>query len=104
MPITPFRARNMRTYLFCITLFLVGVQTAAQAEIFERTLANGLKVIVKEDHRAPVIVQQIWYKAGSMDESTGVTGIAHVLEHLMFKGTKTVPAGEVFKTIVAPCG
>ena len=52
---------------------------AAHAEVFEKTLANGLKVIVKEDHRAPVVVQQIWYKAGSMDERTGTTGIAHVL-------------------------
>ena len=59
---------------------------------------------VKEDHRAPVVVQQIWYKAGSMDERTGVTGIAHVLEHLMFKGTQTVPAGEFSKRIAAAGG
>jgi len=94
----------MRAYLFCIALLLGGGQTAAQAEVFERTLANGLKVIVKEDHRAPVVVQQIWYKAGSMDERTGVTGIAHVLEHLMFKGTNTVPAGEFSKRIAAAGG
>ena len=94
----------MRAYLFCIALLLCGAQTAVQAEVFERTLANGLKVIVKEDHRAPVIVQQIWYKAGSMDERTGVTGIAHLLEHLMFKGTKTVPAGEFSKRIAAAGG
>ncbi|MFA7399961.1 MAG: insulinase family protein, partial [Sideroxydans sp.] len=42
----------------------------AQAEVFEKTLSNGLKVIVKEDHRAPTVVQQIWYRAGSMDEKT----------------------------------
>ncbi len=77
---------------------------AAQADVFEKTLGNGLKVIVKEDHRAPVVVQQIWYKAGSMDESTGVTGVAHVLEHLMFKGTKTVPMGEFSKRIAAAGG
>ena len=94
----------MRTYLFFIALFLGGAQTVAQAEIFERTLTNGLKVIVKEDHRAPVVVQQIWYKTGSMDERTGVTGIAHVLEHLMFKGTHTVPAGEFSKRIAAAGG
>lgn len=91
----------MRIYLFCTALLLA---TAAQAEVFERTLANGLKVIVKEDRRAPVVVQQIWYKAGSMDERTGVTGIAHVLEHLMFKGTATVPAGEFSKRIAAAGG
>ena len=77
---------------------------SARADVFEKTLGNGLKVIVKEDHRAPVVVQQIWYRAGSMDESTGTTGIAHVLEHLMFKGTKTVPMGEFSKRIAAAGG
>jgi len=96
--------KNMRAYLFCIALSLCGLHATAQAEVFERTLKNGLKVIVKEDHRAPVVVQQIWYKAGSMDERTGVTGIAHVLEHLMFKGTQTVPAGEFSKRIAAAGG
>ena len=100
----PVRARNMKAYLFCITLLLGVAQPAAQAEVFERTLKNGLKVIVKEDRRAPVVVQQIWYKAGSMDERTGVTGIAHLLEHLMFKGTKTIPAGEFSKRIAAAGG
>jgi len=76
----------------------------AQAEVFEKTLGNGLKVIVKEDHRAPVIVQQIWYRAGSMDENIGVTGIAHVLEHMMFKGTKSVPVGQFSKRISAAGG
>ena len=94
----------MRNSLFYIALLLGGVQPTAQAEVFERTLANGLKVIVKEDRRAPVVVQQIWYKAGSMDERTGVTGIAHVLEHLMFKGTHSVPAGEFSKHIAAAGG
>ncbi|KAF0205875.1 MAG: peptidase M16 domain [Gallionellaceae bacterium] len=77
---------------------------SVQAEVFEKTLDNGLKVIVKEDHRAPVLVQQIWYRAGSMDERTGTTGVAHVLEHMMFKGTKTVPAGDFSKRIAAAGG
>ncbi len=94
----------MRAYLFLVALSCGLAQSAAQAEVFERTLANGLKVIVKEDHRAPVVVQQIWYKAGSMDERTGVTGIAHLLEHLMFKGTKAVPMGEFSKRIAAAGG
>lgn len=76
----------------------------SQAEVFEKTLANGLKVIVKEDHRAPVVVQQVWYRAGSMDERTGTTGVAHVLEHMMFKGTKTVPKGEFSRRIAAAGG
>jgi zinc protease len=94
----------MRSVLFYILLLLGWSSTAAQAEIFERTLANGLKVIIKEDHRAPVVVQQVWYKVGSMDESTGTTGVAHALEHMMFKGTKTVPAGEFSKRIAAAGG
>jgi len=94
----------MRTVLVYILLFLGLSYNAAQAEVFERTLANGLKVIVKEDHRAPVVVQQIWYKVGSIDESTGTTGVAHALEHMMFKGTKSVPAGEFSKRIAAAGG
>ena len=94
----------MRIYLFCVALLMFGAQPAAQADVFERTLSNGLKVIVKEDHRAPVVVQQIWYKAGSMDERTGKTGVAHVLEHMMFKGTKSVPAGEFSRLIAAAGG
>lgn len=92
----------MRNFLFCIALLVFWAP--AQAEVFERTLANGLKVIVKEDHRAPVVVQQIWYKVGSMDEITGKTGVAHALEHMMFKGTKSVPAGEFSRLIAAAGG
>ena len=92
----------MRNY--CIALLLLCSQHAIGAEVYERTLPNGLKVVVKEDHRAPVVVQQIWYKAGSMDERTGKTGVAHVLEHMMFKGTRTVPAGEFSRRIAAAGG
>lgn len=57
-------------------------------------LANGLNVVVIPDHRAPVVTQMIWYHVGSADEEAGKSGIAHFLEHLMFKGTTTHPAGE----------
>jgi zinc protease len=91
--------------LVSLVLFsAAALPAAAHAEIFEKTLSNGLKVIVKEDHRAPVVVQQVWYRAGSMDESTGTTGVAHLLEHMMFKGTKGVPAGEFSKRIAAAGG
>jgi zinc protease len=95
--------------MYKIILKQIGILTCllplcGHAEVFEKTLANGLKVIVKEDHRAPVLVQQVWYRAGSMDESTGTTGIAHVLEHMMFKGTKKVPQGEFSKRIAAAGG
>jgi zinc protease len=94
----------MKTYLIFVALLLGWSQNTAHAETFERTLANGLKVVVKEDHRAPVVVQQIWYKVGSMDEVSGTTGVAHALEHMMFKGTKSVPAGEFSRRIAAAGG
>jgi len=53
---------------------------------FETTLSNGLQVIIREDHRSPMVMTQIWYKVGSTDESGNTTGISHVLEHMMFKG------------------
>ena len=70
----------------------------------EYMLENGLKLIVREDHRSPVVVSQIWYKAGSIDELNGTTGVAHVLEHMMFKGTKKVRGGEFSKQIAAVGG
>jgi zinc protease len=74
---------------------------SAQAAVTDVTLDNGLRVIVQEDHRAPVMVSQVWYRAGSMDEFNGTTGVAHVLEHMMFRGTKDVPSGEFSKKIAA---
>jgi zinc protease len=91
----------MRILLFLLAIF---PGFTAHASVYERTLENGLKIVVKEDHRAPVLVQQIWYKAGSMDEPSGVTGVAHVFEHMMFKGTKAVPAGEFSRRIAAAGG
>lgn len=60
----------------------------------EFTLDNGLKVIVREDHRAPVVVSQVWYKVGSSYETPGQTGLSHALEHMMFKGSKNVGTGQ----------
>lgn len=73
------------------------------ADVRETTLANGLKVVVKEDHRSPVVVSQIWYKVGGVDEPEGLTGISHVLEHMMFKGTQRHAPGE-FSRIIAEHG
>lgn len=93
------------SFMFPVFMFPAsGHAEEVEKTVFEKTLSNGLKVIVKEDHRAPVLVQQIWYRAGSMDENTGTTGIAHVLEHMMFKGTKSVPQGEFSKRIAAAGG
>jgi zinc protease len=75
----------------------------AQANPFETTLDNGMKVVVREDRRAPSVVHMVWYRSGAIDEPEGVTGVAHVLEHMMFKGTRAVGPGE-FNTRVSAVG
>ncbi|MGZ8192235.1 MAG: M16 family metallopeptidase, partial [Methylobacter sp.] len=72
-------------------------------KVSEHSLTNGLKVLVKEDHRSPVVVSQVWYKVGSSYEPNGITGISHMLEHMMFKGTDEHPVGE-FSRIIAENG
>lgn len=74
------------------------------ANPYEKILANGLRVIVKEDRRAPTAVHMVWYRAGAMDEKDGTSGVAHVLEHMMFKGTKTLKTGEFNKRVAAAGG
>jgi zinc protease len=64
------------------------------------TLQNGLQVLVIQDHRTPVVTQMVWYKVGSADETPGKSGLAHFLEHLMFKGTTNHPEGEFSKTVL----
>lgn len=88
-----------------LTLPLMQTSQAADASpISEIKLDNGLRVIVKEDHRAPVVVSQVWYKVGSSYEHDGITGISHVLEHMMFKGTHKHPPGEFSRIIAANGG
>jgi zinc protease len=77
---------------------------AAGPKVSEFKLDNGLKVLVQEDHRAPVAVTQVWYKVGSSYEHGGITGISHMLEHMMFKGTKKHPPGEFSRIISANGG
>jgi zinc protease len=67
----------------------------------DQTLPNGLRVVVFEDRRAPTALHMVWIKAGSMDEQIGKTGLAHVLEHMMFKGTKTLAPGEFSRRVAA---
>ena len=76
---------------------------SALADVHEKILSNGLKVLVKEDHRAPVATAQVWYKVGSANEYSGITGVSHILEHMMFKGTPNYPLGE-FSQILAQVG
>jgi zinc protease len=74
------------------------------SQVQEYTLNNGLKILVKEDHRAPIVVSMIWYKVGSADEPGGLTGVSHAIEHMMFKGTPNYPLGVFSKKIAAVGG
>jgi zinc protease len=76
---------------------------AEQGDVREHSLPNGMKIIVMEDHRAPTVASMVWYRAGSMDELSGTTGVAHVLEHMMFKGTKG-NAPDMFARTIAAAG
>src|SRR3990167_6515305 len=67
------------------------------------SLDNGLKIIIKEDHRFPVVASQIWYNIGSADEPSGLSGISHALEHMMFKATTQYPVG-TFSKVIASLG
>lgn len=80
--------------LLASALCSLPLQAASPAPTHEFVLNNGLKVIVREDHRAPVVVSQLWYKAGSSYESPGRSGLAHALEHMMFKGSSKLGPGE----------
>ncbi|MEL6710687.1 MAG: pitrilysin family protein [Pseudomonadota bacterium] len=86
-----------------LIIFLSSLITPliAATKVHEYHLDNGLQVIVKPDHRAPLVVAQIWYKVGSSYEETGSTGLSHVLEHMLFKGTKQHGPGEYSRQIAA---
>ncbi len=93
-----------RLLFFALSLFAALPLLAAESITKEYKLENGLKIIVREDHRAPVVVVQVWYLVGGVDESNGTSGVAHVLEHMMFKGTKEVPPGQFSKIIASNGG
>ena len=94
----------MRIKYLLPVLLAASLSTAAFANPFETTLKNGLRIIVKEDHRVPTAVQMVWYRIGSIDEVDGHSGVAHVLEHMMFKGTPSVGPGEFNKRVAAAGG
>ena len=89
--------------LLSIFLLLGSQMALAAGAVTEYQLENGLKLVVKEDHRAPVVISQVWYKVGASYENDGITGVSHVLEHMMFKGTDAHPPGE-FSRIIAENG
>ncbi|PHS72411.1 MAG: peptidase M16 [Cycloclasticus sp.] len=86
---------------FVLTAFASSENQATM--VHQKVLKNGLKVLVKEDRRAPVMVSQVWYKVGASYEYDGITGLSHVLEHMMFQGTENLAPGE-FSKIIAENG
>lgn len=84
--------------LICFLFSLASSMTFAQS-VKEFSLPNGLRLLVKEDHRVPVVVTQVWYKVGSSYEPNGITGISHALEHMMFRGSKKYGPGVFSRTI-----
>lgn len=109
MPTKSMRCRipSVRGLAIALSLFVLAFSwRPAGAVVFNPetfTLGNGMQVVVVANHRVPVVVHMVWYKAGSADEPPGKSGIAHLFEHLMFKGTPTFPDGE-FSQIVARNG
>ena len=91
------------TRLFAVMAMMMAAIAAQAEEVTTYTLDNGMEVVVIEDNRAPVVVHMLWYKVGSADEPAGTSGIAHFLEHLMFKGTAVLAPGE-FSSVVAANG
>lgn len=105
-----FATNGFRRFTQIVALFMLAVAPAQLASaaneksrIGSFTLDNGLQVVVIPDHRAPVVTHMVWYKVGGADEPKGSSGIAHFLEHLMFKSTEKIPVGE-FSKIVARLG
>jgi len=94
----------MRKLILAAALLGVTALAPADERVHEQVLDNGLKVIVKEDHRAPIVTSQVWYKVGSSYEHGGLTGISHALEHMMFKGTERHGPGKFSEIISANGG
>ncbi|PUB17596.1 M16 family metallopeptidase [Yoonia sediminilitoris] len=90
--------------LFAALAFVTAPLAATAEEVTTFTLDNGMDVVVIEDHRAPVVVHMVWYKIGSADEPVGASGVAHFLEHLLFKATDVLESGEFSATVAANGG
>ena len=89
----------MKQLIMALVVGLWSLTAAAELPTHAFTLDNGLKVLVREDHRAPVVTVMVWFKAGSIDEAPFETGLAHVLEHMMFKGTDKLGPGDYSKLV-----
>ena len=91
---------NFRKFYFIFILSVI-VPLEAFSNVTSFSLENGMRVVVIEDHRAPVVTHMVWYRAGASDENSGKSGIAHLLEHLLFKETENVENGEFSQTVAA---
>ena len=100
MQITRFVALALAVALVLFASPVSAQNTVTSAPPATFTLPNGLQVLVIQDHRTPVVTEMVWYKVGSADETPGKSGLAHFLEHLMFKGTAKHPAGEFSQTVL----
>lgn len=101
MSILTTLAKNTPIFLLRASIFfsVIAHAEAVKPVTHEFELLNGMKVVVREDHRAPTVAHMVWYRAGSVDEVSGKTGVAHVLEHMMFKGTKNLLPGDFSKKV-----
>lgn len=94
---------NLIQSALLLVLILPSLAHSQDNKVHEKVLDNGLKILIKADHRSPVVVSQVWYKVGSSYEYGGITGVSHMLEHMMFKGTEQLEPGE-FSRIIAENG
>ncbi|MEP2532263.1 pitrilysin family protein [Shimia sp.] len=94
----------MRRFALALGAALIALPAWANDLVTDFTLDNGMQVVVIEDHRAPVVMHMVWYRAGSADEKPGVSGVAHFLEHLLFKATDKLESGEFSATVAANGG
>lgn len=102
---TKLKSANQTTLRWLSVLIIWGLSLGCRADnnTYEFKLENGLRLIVREDHRAPLVSTQVWYKVGSSYEVNGITGISHALEHMMFRGTKRYP-NDQFSRLIAVSG
>lgn len=92
--------KNSKNWLIILAVLLASTASFAQGmKVTETVLPNGLKVLLKEEHKAPIVTFQIWYRVGARNEQLGKTGMSHVLEHMMFKGTKKYGPKQFSRTV-----
>ena len=98
-----FFVKRFNVLLLCLLFIYQTSMGGLKNKVHSKILDNGMRIFVKVDKRAPLVTQQLWYKVGSADEQSGATGLSHLLEHMMFNGTKKY-SGERFTSIVSELG